>query len=117
MRRWVPIAVALLAASAQAAGATTVAFYAMVLAVPVLAAFALGLFGEVLDARAHGPVRPALALEALLAAFALAFVVVGTAAGSLELALWGCLGAYAIQTAVVLGAELFSPAAEPRLEG
>ncbi len=113
-RRWLPIAIALAAAGCQAAGARAVAFYLLLLAVPLIASCALGLFGELLDARAAGQVAPAAALEPFLAGLALVFVVAGTAAGSVLFALWGCLAAYAVQTLVGLGAELRT--AEPQLE-
>jgi hypothetical protein len=115
-RRWLPIAIALGAAGFEAAGAHTVALYLMLLAVPVIASCALGLLGELLDARAAGPVDPVVALEPFLAGLALLLVVAGTAAGSLLLALWGCLAVYGVQTVVGLFAELRSPAPEFQLE-
>ena len=112
MRRWLPLAIALVAAAAQIAGAPILAFYLMLLAIPVLASCALWLFGELLDARAAGTVNPAIMLEPLLSGLALFFVVVGTAAGSVVFALWGCLAVYAVQTALGLGNEVRSPALE-----
>jgi hypothetical protein len=112
MRRWVPVAIALTAAAAQIAGAPELAFYLMLLAVPVLAGSALSLFGELLDARAAGMVQPPVMLEPLLSAVALFCVVAGTAAGSVLFALWGCLAAYGLQTLLGLGTELRSPALE-----
>jgi hypothetical protein len=110
MRRWVPITIALVAAAAQLSGASDLAFYLMLLAVPVLAAGALWLFGDLLDARSAGAVGPAVMLEPLLSALALFFVVAGTAGGSVMFALWGCLGANGLQTLLGLGAELRTPA-------
>jgi hypothetical protein len=112
MRRWVPLALALTAAAAQIAGAPVLAFYLMLLAVPVLAGAALSLFGELLDSRAAGTVQPSAMLEPLLSALALFCVVAGTAAGSVLFALWGCLAAYGLQTMLGLGTELRSPALE-----
>ena len=79
MRRWVPVAIALTAAAAQIAGAPALAFYLMLLAVPVLAGCALSLFGELLDSRAAAMVRPSAMLEPLLSAVALFCVVAGAA--------------------------------------
>jgi hypothetical protein len=112
MRRWLPLAIALVAAGAQIAGAPILAFYLMLLAVPVLASCALWLFGELLDARAAGTATTAALLEPLFSGVALFFVVAGTAAGSVMFALWGCLAAYALQTLLGLGTELRSPALE-----
>jgi hypothetical protein len=112
MRRWLPLAIALVAATAQIAGASDAAFYLMLLAVPILAACALSLFGELLDARSAGAVGSTVMLEPLLSALALFCVVAGTAAGSVMFALWGCLGAYGLQTLLGLGTELRAPALE-----
>jgi hypothetical protein len=112
MRRWVPLAIALTAAAAQMAGAPVLAFYLMLLAVPILAGSALSLFGELLDMRAAGTVQTSAMLEPLLSALALLCVVAGTAAGSVLFALWGCLAAYGLQTMLGLGTELRSPALE-----
>jgi hypothetical protein len=112
MRRWLPLAIALVAAAAQIAGAPILAFYLMLLAVPVLASCALWLFGEVLDARAAGTATPAIMLEPLLSGLALLFVVAGTASGSLLFALWGCLAVYGLQTLLGFGNELRSPVLE-----
>lgn len=109
-RRWLPIAIALAAAAAEARGYRGLAFYFLLLAVPVLASCALGLLGELLDARAAGPVAPTAALEPFLAGLALLFVIGGTAVGSVAFALWGCLVVYAVQVAVGLGVELRAPA-------
>ena len=114
MRHWVPLTIALTAAAAQIAGAPVLAFYLMLLAVPVLAACALSLFGELLDSRASGTVQSTVMLEPLLSGIALFCVVVGTAAGSVMFALWGCLAAYGLQTLIGLGNELRAPAALER---
>ena len=112
MRRWLPLVIALVAAAAQISGAPVLAFYLMLLAVPVLAGCALWLLGELLDARAAGVATPAVMLEPLLSGLALLFVVAGTAAGSVMFALWGCLAAYGLQTLLWLGTELRAPALE-----
>ena len=114
MRRWLPLGIALTAAAAQIAGAPVIAFYLMLLAVPILASCALGLFGELLDARAAGTAGPSAMLEPFLSALALFFVVAGTAAGSVMFALWGCLAVYGLQTLLGLSTELRSPAALER---
>lgn len=117
MRLWTPIGIVVFAGAAQITGAPVIAFYVLLLAVPVLAACALSLLGDLLDARAAGPVEPATALEPFLAGLALLLVVWGTAAGSIVFPLWGCLAVYAVQVAVRLGVELRSPAPRARLEG
>jgi hypothetical protein len=114
MRRWLPLGIALVAAAAQIAGAPILAFYLMLLAVPVLASCALWLFGELLDARVAGTVTPATMLEPLLSGLALLLVVAGTAAGSVLFALWGCLAVYGLQTMLGFGKELRAPAALER---
>jgi hypothetical protein len=108
-RRWLPIVIALSAAGAEAAGAPAVSFYLLLLAVPVLASCALALLGDLLDARAEGPVDPVVALEPLLAGLALLIIIVGTAVSSIGFALMGCLAVYAVQTAVGLVNELRQP--------
>ena len=108
-RRWVPIAIVLTAAGVEAAGAPAVSFYLLLLAVPVLASCALALLGDLLDARAEGPVNPVVALEPLLAGLALLFIVAGTAVSSVGFALMACLVIYAVQTAVGLVNELRQP--------
>jgi hypothetical protein len=117
MRRWAPIAIVLFAGAAQATGAPVIAFYVLLLAVPALAACALSLLGELLDARAAGPVEPVTALEPLLAGLALLIVVWGTAANTIAITLSGCLAVYAVQVALRLGVELRTPAPRARLEG
>ncbi|HEV8603254.1 MAG TPA: hypothetical protein VGQ68_07635 [Gaiellaceae bacterium] len=112
-RRWLPIAIAIAAAGAEAAGAPTIAFYLLLTAVPVSAGCALALLGELLDARAVGPVEPVAALEPLLAGLALLLLVAGAAAGSVTFALFGCLSVYTVQAFVTLGAELRAPVPEP----
>ena len=117
MRLWAPIGIVLFAGLAQATGAPVIAFYVLLLAVPVLAACALSLLGDLLDARAAGPVEPATALEPFLAGIALLIVVWGTAANSIVMTLCGCFAVYAVQVALRLGVELRSPAPRARLEG
>jgi hypothetical protein len=111
--RWLPIAIALAAAGAETLGAHGLAFYLLLAAVPLNAGCALVLFGEVLDARAAGPVEPAIALEPLLAGLALLVLVAGVAAGSVVFALSGCLVLYLTRVVVGLGVELRSPTPEP----
>lgn len=111
-RPWVPIAIALAAAAAEAAGASTVALYVLLALVPVNASCALGALGELLDARAKGPVPPVIALEPALAALALVLVVAGTAANAVAFALTGCLAVYLVQALLGLSIELRRPALE-----
>src|SRR4051812_5643878 len=111
-RRWVPIAIALAAAGAEASGAQGAAFYLLLAAVPINASCALALLGDLLDARARGPVEPAAALEPFLAGLALLFVVSGTAVGAVVFALSGCLACFGVQALLSLTVELRSPALE-----
>ena len=113
MRRpWLPIVIALAAAAAVATGASTLALYVLLALVPVNAACALGAFGDLLDARAKGPVDPGIALEPALASLALVLVVAGTAANAVVFALTGCLAVYFLQALLGLSLELRSPALE-----
>jgi len=111
-RRWLPITIVLAAAAAQAAGAPTLALYVLLAAVPVNAACALGALGDLLDARANGPVAPAIALEPGLAGLALVLVVAGTAANAVVFALLGCLAVYLVQALLGLSVELRRPVLE-----
>jgi hypothetical protein len=113
-RPWLPITIALAAAAAQAAGAPTLALYVLLAAVPVNAACALGALGDLLDARAKGPVGPVIALEPALAGLALVLVVAGTAANAVVFALTGCLAVYLVQALLGLGAELRAVEPSPR---
>jgi hypothetical protein len=110
--RWLPVVVALAAATAEAAGWPGLAFYLLLFAVPVNAASALTTLGQLLDARAAGPVEPAVMVEPFLRGLALALLVAGTAAGSTVFALGGCLAVYAVLAFVELGAELRRPVPE-----
>jgi hypothetical protein len=74
--RAVAVCLIVVALPADAAGAHTISFYALVLAVPAAAAVALATFGSALDARAD----TVAALQALLWALCLALVVMGCAA-------------------------------------
>jgi hypothetical protein len=111
-RPWLPIAIALTAGVAEAAGASTLALYILLALVPVNASCALSALGDLLDARAEGAVAPVVALEPALASLALVFVVAGTAANAVVFALTGCLGIYFVQALLGLGVELRSPALE-----
>jgi hypothetical protein len=111
-RPWLPIAIALAAAAAEAAGASTLALYILLALVPVNASCALSALGDLLDARAKGPVAPTIALEPALAGLALALVVAGTATNAVVFALTGCLGVYLVQALLGLSVELKSPVLE-----
>jgi hypothetical protein len=110
MRRWLPIAIALVAAAADAAGEPRASFYLVLAAVPVTAVGALAAFGELLDARAAAPVEPVSALEPLLFGIALLLLVVGTAAGATAFAISGCLAVFGLQALLGLSVELRRPA-------
>ncbi len=81
-RRAVALALVLAAASADAAGAHGLAFYALLAAVPAAAAAALASFGRMLD-RGDDEV---IVLQALLWGLVLVLLVVGCAARSPALA-------------------------------
>jgi hypothetical protein len=106
MRRWLPVTIVLAAAVAQALGLRDIAFYLLLGAVPVVAATALTLFGELLDSR----FEPAESLQALLYGVALLLLVLGAAAGSTAFALSACLATFALQALLGVGVELKKPA-------
>ncbi len=112
MRRWLPTTVVLAAAVAEAIGLGQIAFYLLLVAVPIVAASALMLFGELLDAR----FEPAESLQALLYGVALLLLVAGAAAGSPAFALSACLATFALQALLGLGVELRRPVEPARLE-
>ncbi|HET7555333.1 MAG TPA: hypothetical protein VFJ75_06740 [Gaiellaceae bacterium] len=98
------------AAAADGAGSHTVAFYALLLAVPAAAVAALEAFGRVLDGANEQ-------LHALLWAVVLALVVVGCAVraaavadgavpGLARSALLACLGVFCVQAAASAAREL-----------
>lgn len=111
-RLWLPIAIALSAATAEVAGASTLALYVLLASVPVNAACGLGALGDLLDARAKGPVAPAITLEPGLVGLALVLVVAGTAANAVVFALAGCLAVYLVQALLGLSLELRRPVLE-----
>jgi hypothetical protein len=111
MRRSIPIAIALAAGAAGAAGAPRLSSYLVLAAVPATAVGALIAFGELLDARAAGAVEPAAALETLLFGVALLLLVAGAAAGSPTFAISGCLAVFGVQALLGLSVELRRPAA------
>ena len=113
-RRWLPIAIALAAAATGAAGETRLSFYLVLLAVPVTAIGALTALGELLDARASGPVEPVAALEPLLLGVALLLLVAGAAAGAPAFAISGCLVVFGVQALLGLSVELRRPVLEQR---
>jgi hypothetical protein len=115
-RPWVPIAIALAAAAAEVGGSSTLALYILLILVPVNASCALGALGDLLDARARGPVGPVVALEPALTGLALVLVVAGTAANAVAFALTGCLAVYFVQALLGLSVELRSPAPRGLLE-
>jgi hypothetical protein len=112
MRRWLPITVVLAAAVAEALGLGQIAFYLLLVAVPLVATAALTVFGELLDGR----FEPAESLQALLYGLALLLLVAGAAAGSTAFALSACLAAFALQALLGVGVELKKPALDLELE-
>jgi hypothetical protein len=112
MQRWLPITVALGAATAEALGAGQLALYLLLAAVPIIAARGLTAFGELLDAWGSAPLEPVASLQALLYGVALLLLVAGAAAGSTAFALSGCLAVFALQALLGLGVELRRPALE-----
>jgi hypothetical protein len=112
MRRWLPITIVLAAAVAQAIGLGQIAFYLLLAAVPIVAATALTVFGELLDSRFD----PAESLQALLYGLALLLLVAGAAAGSTAFALSACLATFALQALLGVGVELKKPELDLELE-
>ena len=110
MRRWIPIAIALAAAAAEAAGEPGLAFNLILLAVPVTAVGALIALGDLLDNRTLASVEPAEALEPLLFGIALLLLVAGAAAGAPGFAISGCLAVFGVQVLLGLSLELRRPA-------
>jgi hypothetical protein len=110
MRRWLPIAIALAAAGAEAFGGPGLAFNLVLLAVPVTAVGALIAFGELLDNRTLASVEPAEALEPLLFGVALLLLVAGAAASAPGFAISGCLAVFGVQALLGLSVELRRPA-------
>ena len=98
--------VVLAAAMSEAIGLGQVAFYLLLVAVPLVAATALSVFGDLLDGR----FEPAESLQAILYGVALLLLVAGAAAGSTAFALSGCLAAFALQALLGVGVELKRPA-------
>ena len=113
-RRWLPIAIALAAAGAHAAGESRLSFYLVLLAVPVIAVQSLAAFGELLDARDVAPLEPVAALEPFLFGVALILLVAGAAAGAPAFAVSGCLAVFGVQALLGLSVELRRPALEQR---
>jgi hypothetical protein len=112
MRRWLPTTIVLAAAVAEAVGLGQLAFYLLLVAVPIVAATALTTFGELLDSR----FEPAESLQALLYGVALLLLVAGAAAGSTAFALSACLATFALQALLGLGVELKRPEPAHHLE-
>lgn len=113
-RRWFPIAIALAAAGADAAGESRLSSLLLLAAVPVIAVTALISFGELLDARATAPVEPMAALDTLLFGVALLLLVAGAAAGAPAFAISGCLAVFGVQALLGLSVELRRPVLEQR---
>jgi hypothetical protein len=109
-RRALPVGLVVAAAAADGAGAHGIAFYALFLAVPAVAAVALDELGALLDGgRDH--------VHVFLWAIVLALTVVGAAARAPDLsrglvpgiartALLACLATFSLQAALALAAEL-----------
>jgi hypothetical protein len=126
-RRWLPIGLALLAATLDAADVHVAAFYLLVLAVPVTAVSALAALGELLDARVEGRAGAALLLQPVLWAAALLLLVLSTALRASAIGdvavpalsanvLSGCLALLCLEALVAVFAESPTEAARrPRL--
>jgi hypothetical protein len=110
MARWVPVALVVAAAAADGASMHGVAFYALLAAVPAVAAAALGAYGEALE-RGGGP------LQACLWGVVLVFTVIGAAVRAQALAegtvpalarsaVVACLGIFCAQAIAGLVGEL-----------
>jgi hypothetical protein len=112
MRLWLPIALVLSAAGADLVGAPIIAFYLLLLAVPIVAVGGLLALGELLDERATALIEPAAALDTLLYGVALLVLVSGAAAGSTVFALSGCLAVFGLQALLGAGVELRRPVLE-----
>jgi hypothetical protein len=108
-RRAISVGLVVAAAAADGAGAHGMAFYALFLAVPAVAAVALEELGGVLE-RARDPVHP------VLWTLVLALTVVGAAARAAEVSrglvpalarttLLACLGVFCVQAMLALAAE------------
>ena len=115
-RQLTPAALVVGAGLADAAGRSDLAFYALLAAVPIVAAAALGAYGDVVAA--ERPVPAALSLQALLWALTVALVTgsaavrapafdsVAPAIGASTLT--ACLALVGLQAAVAVAGELKS---------
>jgi hypothetical protein len=112
-RRVMPVGLVIGAAAADGAAAHTLAFYALLLAVPAVAIAALDELGEVLEGRGNQ-------LRALLWGLVLALVVAGAAVRAPAVTegvvpslarstLLACLAIFCVQAMVTLGSELRRP--------
>jgi hypothetical protein len=99
-RRWLPIGLALLAATLDASGLHEAAFYLLVAAVPATAVSSLSALGDLLDARADGRAGAALVLQPVLWAAALGLLVISAA---LRASAIGGAGVPALSTNVLSG--------------
>jgi hypothetical protein len=111
-RRAIPVGLVVVAAAADGGGAHTLAFYALLLAVPAAAVAVLEAFGHVLDGAGDH-------LHALLWALVLALVVVGAAVRAPAVtegavpplarsALLACLVVFCVQAVLAATTELRS---------
>ena len=96
LRRLLPLGPVLLVALADGAGLHSLAFYALLLAVPAAVAAALRCFGEALEA------GPEEGLQAILSALVLLLVVAGAAARAPYLT-QGVLPTSAVSALVAIG--------------
>ena len=112
MARWIPVALVVAAAAADGAGMHGIAFYALLVAVPAVAAAALGAYGEVLERGGEGG-----RLQTCLWGIVLALTVVGAAVRAPALAegtvpalarsaVVACLGIFCAQAIAGLVGEL-----------
>jgi hypothetical protein len=125
-RRWLPIGLALLAATLDASGLHEAAFYLLIAAVPATAVSSLGALGDLLDARADDRAGAALVLQPVLWGVALVLLVVSAAvrasaiggAGVPALStniLSGCLALLCLEALVAVFADTREATRQPRL--
>ncbi|MGH2996255.1 MAG: hypothetical protein ACRDM9_08070 [Gaiellaceae bacterium] len=113
-RQLAPVALVVIAGLADAAGRSDLAFYALLASVPIVAAAALGAYGDLVTR--EGPAPASVSLQALLWGLGLVLVTVsaGVRAPAFDsvapafgvATLTACLAVVAIQIAVAVAGEL-----------
>jgi hypothetical protein len=110
MARWIPVVLVVAAAAADGAGMHGVAFYALLAAVPAVAAAGLGAYGEALE-RGGGGMQAwlwgvVLALTVIGAAVRAPALAEGTVPALARSAVVACLGIFCAQAIAGLVGEL-----------